>query len=102
MAAPVGAPKSRLNVRVWVGRSGSLAEAVNETSVPSAIVRFVIAVKIGGLFDSRTVTVNVWVALSEGEPVSTTRMAIGKALPPCVSEGVQLNTPLLELIVAPA
>src|SRR3954470_15771428 len=75
--------------------SGSVAEAVNERVLPSPIVRSVIAPKAGGLFDSSTITVKLWVALREGEPLSATRIAITFVLPPCVSDGVQLNTPLV-------
>src|SRR5262245_3235841 len=57
--APAGAPRSKLKVRVWAGTSGSEAAALNETSVPSATVRLVMAASTGGLFDSRTTAVKV-------------------------------------------
>src|SRR5258706_5658977 len=52
--APAGAPGSRLKVSAWAGRSGSVAELVKVSKMPSAMVRLVIATRLGGLFDSIT------------------------------------------------
>src|SRR5258706_2274353 len=82
--------------------SGSEAEMVKLRSVPSATVRLVMEARTGGLFDSITVTVKVCVALREGEPLSVTMTPIRLVVPPCVSDGVQPNTPLVELTEAPA
>src|SRR6185503_15611892 len=57
--APLGAPASRLNVRVCAGTSLSEALAEKEISAFSATVRLVMATSTGGLFDSRTIAVNV-------------------------------------------
>src|SRR5437899_8032697 len=58
MAAPGGTPASKLKVRDCVGISGSEADAVNVSSVPSFTVRLPILERTGGLFTSVTTTVN--------------------------------------------
>src|SRR5206468_3918974 len=56
----------------------------------------------GALFTSFTTTVKLRISLRLGVPLSVTCTLIVFVLGPCVSFGVQLNTPLLALIVAPA
>src|SRR5438105_4157052 len=55
----------------------------------------------GALFTSLTMIVMVSKALSTGEPLSLTRIVTLFVLGPCASVGVQLNRPLVGLIVAP-
>jgi hypothetical protein len=98
---PDGAPASRLYVKVLAGTSPSLAVAVNVKVLPSLIVWLAMAAKTGALFASFTVTVKLLVSLRLGEPLSVTRTVIVFVLGPCDSLGVQLNTPLLALMLAP-
>ena len=57
--------------------------------------------KTGAVFDSKTVTRKVCVALRLGEPLSVTRRETVLVLGPCDSVGVQVNKPFDEFIVAP-
>src|SRR5436853_355967 len=58
------------------------------------------AASTGALFVSRTKTVNDWVALKGGEPLSVTLIEIVLVPGPCASVGVHANTPVRGLIVA--
>ncbi len=49
MAAPAGAPASKLKVRVWAGLSASVALAVKESGVPDSIVLLPIPARTGGV-----------------------------------------------------
>ena len=60
-----------------------------------------IAASTGALFTSFTTTVKLFVSLKLGTPLSVTRTVIVLVPGPCVSLGVQLNTPLLALMLAP-
>src|ERR1051325_4813172 len=53
MLAPVGAPGSSENVRLWAGRFASVAEAVNVSVEPSATDLLPIAARTGATFTSR-------------------------------------------------
>src|SRR5262245_63516531 len=55
----------------------------------------------GAAFDSLTTTLNVLVLLKPGEPLSVTRTVMLFVLGPCVSVGVQVNTPVFWLMLAP-
>src|SRR5262249_7086231 len=58
--------------------------------------------KRGGLFTSLTTTVKLFASLNAGEPLSVTRTMTLFVLGPWASLGVQLNTPVVALIVMPA
>ncbi len=73
MEAPDGAPASRLNVRLFTGRSGSLAVAVNESVVPSFTVWSPMTARTGAALTSATVTVIVSESLKAGVPLSVIR-----------------------------
>ena len=60
-----------------------------------------IAASTGALFTSFTTTVKLFVSLKLGTPLSATRTVIVLVPGPCVSLGVQLNPPLLALMLAP-
>src|SRR5436190_484516 len=60
MLAPVGAPL-KLNVKVWAGRSGSVAEAVNVYGCSSSIVALAgTPLSTGGSFTAVTVRFWIW------------------------------------------
>src|ERR1051326_1268790 len=73
--------------------SESVAVLMTVKSVWAAMVRLVCAGRTGALFTSLTVTVNVLVSLSGGEPLSTTRTVNVFVLGPCASVGVHVITP---------
>src|SRR5437867_2974215 len=77
MAAPAGAPGSRLYVNDCGGVSESVAEFVTVSVLPSATVRLSSGASVGALFTSLTVTVKERVALRFGVPSSVTRTVIG-------------------------
>src|SRR5438093_1012151 len=60
------------------------------------------AASTGATFTSLTTTVNVFASLNAGEPLSVTRTVTALVLGPCASVGVQVNTPLVALMLAPA
>lgn len=97
-----GAPAFRLKVSPFAGMSASDAEFVNVSKTASVTVTFEIVVNDGAEFTSFTIAVNDWVALKLGEPLSVTMTLMSFVLGPCASDGVQLNTPFVGLIVAPA
>src|SRR5690242_10310145 len=68
---PAG-PESKLNVSVFAGRSESVADNCNEKVSSSIVVRSGCAVKTGAVLTSLTMTVNEFVALNTGEPLSVT------------------------------
>src|SRR5262245_44079211 len=59
------------------------------------------AASTGGVFTSLTTMEKVLVSLNGGEPLSVTRTVTPFVLGPCDSVGVQVNTPLLGLRLAP-
>src|SRR5438477_362648 len=65
------------------------------------MVRSAIAAKLGALFVSRTYTMNEFVALNGGDPLSVTRTVMLVMLGPCASVGVQVKTPLVGFTLAP-
>src|SRR6266542_2318770 len=98
---PAGAD-TRLKVRVFAGRSASLAEFVT-VSVPSSVTVWSVGtVSTGALFDSVTTTVKLLASLVGGAPLSVTRTVIKLVLGPCASVGVQVSTPLIEFKFTPA
>ncbi len=99
--APAGAPASRLKVKLFAGRSGSLAVAVKVSAVPSSTVLSPMAARTGDALTSFTVTVIVSESLNAGEPLSVTRTVIVNEPGPCASVGVHVKTPVLGLIDAP-
>src|SRR5262245_56915439 len=101
MLAPDGG-LSRLNVSVLTGVSGSVALSANVSGLPSLMVWLGIAASTGALFASLTVTVKLFTSLKLGTPSSVTRTVIVLVPGPFASLGVQLNTPLLGLMLAPA
>ena len=56
----------------------------------------------GALFTSFTTTVKLFVSFCGGMPLSVTRTVIVWVPGPCVSLGIQVSTPLLGLMLAPA
>ena len=74
MAIPEGAPGSRLKVSVCGIESGSLAEFVTSSRLPSLTVRLRRGASTGALFTSLTAIATVCVALKLGEPLSATRI----------------------------
>src|ERR1043165_9743414 len=58
------------------------------------------AVSVGGRLLSKTMTEKFCVTLRWGEPLSVTMIEMEFEPGPCVSVGVQVNTPLLELMAA--
>ncbi len=73
MAAPVGAPGSRLNVRFCAGRSLSVAVTVKVMLVSSGSVRPPMVGTEGGLFTLFTVTLKLLLSVYVGIPLSDTR-----------------------------
>src|SRR5215475_6396177 len=97
---PVGGDR-RLNIRMFAGMSGSVAEADTDKVVSSSMVRFAGTVRLGALFTSFTVTVKLLVELSGGDPSSVTTTVIVLTLGPCDSPGVQVIAPVSATIVIP-
>src|ERR1051326_2767575 len=60
------------------------------------------ALMTGGEFTSMTTTVIVSESINGGTPLSVTRTVKLFVVPPCDSLGVQVNTPLVGLMLAPA
>src|SRR6267142_6244133 len=73
--------------------SESAAVLTTVKGVWAAMVRLACAGKTGALLTSLTVTVNVFVSLKAGEPLSTTRTVNVFVLGPCASVGVHVITP---------
>src|SRR5207249_4712014 len=101
MMAPAGAPGSKLKVRVLAGRSGSVAVFVTTNVLSSSIIWSAGTVRTGARFTSVATTVKLRAALVGGGPSSVTRTVIRFVLGPCASVGVQVNTPLVALMLAP-
>ena len=97
MAAPAGAPP-RLKVKVWAGRSASLAPALKESGRVSLTFLIPIAAKTGATLTSDTVTV---MASQVSRVPSEIQTEKGYTPGPCASVGVQLNMPLLDPMEAP-
>src|ERR1043166_6216617 len=77
ISAPVGAPGSRLKLRVWAGRSESDALTVKVIGLPSGEVVVVTGVMFGGLFTFATVTLKLLLSVFTGDPLSVTLIVIG-------------------------
>ena len=84
------------------GRSASVAVAVNVSRLPSLTVLFPIAASTGATLTSLTVMLIVSESLSAGEPLSVTRTVTLYVPGPWLSVGVQVKTPVVALIAAPA
>src|SRR5438046_7587220 len=102
MLAPAGASGSRPKVRVLAGRSGSVTVFVTTNVLSSLIIWSAGTVSTGARFTSVTTTVKLRESLEGGEPSSVTRTVIKFVLGPCASVGVQVNRPLVALMLAPA
>src|SRR5438067_1231799 len=102
MLAPEGAPGPTLKESVFAGISGSVALAVNVSSVPSFTVWLGIAASVGAELTSVTRIVIVRLSLWGGAPLSVTRTVTRLIEGPCASAGVQVNTPVFGSIIAPA
>jgi len=76
IAAPAGAPGSRLKVSGLAGRSGSVATAAKVKGRVGRMRWLGIAASAGGVLTSRTVIVTPWLALRAGEPSSVARTVI--------------------------
>src|SRR5262249_36712749 len=63
------------------------------------MVRLAIAASTGGLLVGSTTTEKLWLALSDGKPLSLTT-TLKALVPTCAAVGVHLNTPLAGLMVA--
>src|SRR5439155_15271429 len=91
---------ARLKVNVFDGLSGSLATLVTVKVVISSITtRFVVTINTGGRFTSCAMTTKLFVALSDGVPLSVALTVTALVPGPCASFGVQVTIPLLALIV---
>src|SRR5262245_30977361 len=99
IAAPDGG-FSRLNVSVSAAPSGSVAVTFTVNIVPSLTVWFGIAASTGARFTEPTTAMKLCVALRGGDPLSVTRTAIVfvRGAPWL---GVQVNAPVLGLMLAP-
>src|SRR5258706_121902 len=97
IAALVGA-LTRLNVSTCAGRSGSVAVLVSVSVLPSLTIWSATGASVGGEFTACTTTTKLCVAVNGGEPLSVTATMIVLVPGPCVSLGVQINTPLAEPI----
>src|SRR5437867_1236865 len=98
MLAPAGAPTSE-KVSVLVGMSGSVAVAVNVRRLPQATALGPGFVSVGPRFTSFTwMVISLYVVLLI---LSITTVIVLPVLP-CAPVGVQLNTPVEGLMLAPA
>src|SRR5215468_2833109 len=100
IVAPAGAV-NKVYVRVFRGKSLSMAVFVTIKVVNSATVASAWAGRTGGVFAGLTMTRKLFVALSGGEPLSVTTVVIVFVVGAWASVGVQLMTPAGEM-VAPA
>ena len=101
MEAPAG-PPTRLNASPFGGRSASVAVAVNVSRASSFTVLFPIAARTGATFTSLTVILTMVSPESTGVPLSVATTLKVYVPGPCTSVGVQVNSPVLELMPAPA
>jgi hypothetical protein len=104
MLAPVGTgfvPAASANVSVLAGTSSSVALAVKLRDVSSSTVCASISARIGALLTSFTVMTIVSHVFRDGEPLSATQTSNVYDAGPWASVGVQLKTPLVEIITAP-
>src|SRR5947208_2024653 len=102
MMAPAGAPGSKLKVRVLAGRSGSVAVFVSTKVFSSSIIWSAGTVSTGARFTSLSLHDALPISLEGGEPSSVTSTVIRFVLGPCASVGDQVNTPFVELMLAPS
>src|SRR6476646_6988719 len=86
---------------MFVGVSESVADAETFSVVSSLITWFAGTVRTGAVLISFTVTVNDFVSLRFGEPLSVTLTVMEFVLGPCVSVGVHEIAPVFGLIVIP-
>src|SRR5436309_846173 len=75
---------------------------VKDRVLPSVTVLLPMAASEGAPFNSVTTMPNVSAALMAGEPLSVTRTVTVFVLGPWASDGVQVNRPLVGLMLAPA
>ena len=75
------------------GMSVSVAVLVTMSWVSSLTLKLGCALRDGGEFTSRTITVKALVALSGGFPLSVTTVVKRFVLGPCASEGSQVMMP---------
>src|SRR5207249_3876566 len=102
MLAPAGASGSKLKVRVLAGGSGAAAEKVNTGGLLSFRTGTADTCSRGVEFPSGTEVVRLREALEGGEPPSVTRTVIRFVRGPSASVGVQVKTPLVAFMLAPA
>src|SRR5690349_1303568 len=100
MVMPAGAD-AKLKVRILAGTSASVALAETFKVTCSFMVWLAGTVRDGALFTSFTITTNVLVVLSAGEPSSVTTTSTRLLLGPCASVGVQLMIPVSGVMVIP-
>ncbi len=84
------------------GTSLSLPTAVKLSTWPAVTVCAAIGSSVGAWFTSPTVTVIVSRSLNEGLPLSVTTTSKVNGPGPCASVGVQVNAPVVGLMLAPA
>src|SRR5262249_56511022 len=78
----------RLMVSAWGGLLGSVARLVITSCVPTVMVWLAMAARTGGLLSGRTTTEKLWVALSDGWPLSAT-ITLKRLVPTGPERGVQ-------------
>src|SRR3954470_12900792 len=102
IVAPVGAVTIE-NVRVFAGMSVSIAMLVTESVAPTAMVWLGGEKMDGGVFEVAPVTwmLKVFVSKRAAAPLSVTRMVTVWGPLAWLAPGVQINTPVLGLMVAP-
>src|SRR4051794_29263706 len=100
MVMPLGAD-TRLKASVLVGISESVAEADTFKAADSLIVWSAGRESTGAELTSFTTTLNDFVSLRGGVPLSVTRTVTVLVLGPCVSVGVHEMAPVFVSIVIP-
>ena len=102
MLAPAGAFELRVKVNLLAGKSASNAMIGITNVMPWLIVTSGIFARMGAAFSSLTTTVKLFESVRLGTPSSATVTVMTLALGPCASPGVQVKTPLVVLMLAPA
>src|SRR5437773_1523524 len=97
-----GLIKLKVSIFVLFGTSGSVAVIASVNRLPSGMLCVAMAANSGALFTSLTTTVKLLVSLNGATPLSVTRTVTTFVLGPCASLGVQVNTPVLAPMLAPA
>ena len=90
-------PTVRTYDNTFTGRSPSDAVFVTVINTSSLTVKFVCGGSVGAVLTSFTVTVNEFVALRAGVPLSVTTVVKVLVLGPCASVGVQVMMPFVEI-----